>query len=169
MTTTSAFVSPVVDMSRASLATVSHRIDKQASSITSGFNVPLNYADETNSENGSHLSKHITTPIVLNEDAVGLKVLISANRPSVADFLVYYKVAGDGDVLKDQAWTLVDKENEIASDDNPKIFREYTYLVGGDGGDLDAFSEFQLKIVMRSTNSSKVPTIGNLRAIAMAV
>jgi len=169
MTTTSSLVSPVVDMSRASLATVSHRIDKQASVATTGFNVPLNYAAETVAENGSHLAKHITTPIILNEDAVGLKLLISANRPSVADFLVYYRVAGDGDILKDQAWTLVDKENEIASDDNPKIFREYTYLVGGDGGDLDAFSEFQLKIVMRSTNSSKVPTIGNLRAIAMAV
>jgi hypothetical protein len=169
MTTTSNLVSPVLDMSRASLSLVSHRIDKQDSASTSGFNVPINWAAETVSKNGSNLAKHITTPIMLAQDAVGLKILLSANRPSVADFLVYYRIAEDGQFLKDVSWTLVDKENAVISDENPNVFREYRYLVGGDGGDINPFTEFQLKIVMRSTNSAKIPVIKNLRAIALAV
>ena len=171
LTTSSTLVSPVVDMGRTSLNTVSHRIDKQASGATTGFNVPLTYVAETVAEGGSHIAKHITTPVALNEPAVGLKLLISANRPSVADFLVYYKIAEDGQILKDQPWVLVNKETEVTSDENVKVAREYRYLVGGDGGleGINSFTEFQVKIVMRTTNSAKVPTIRNLRAVAMAV
>ena len=158
-------------MSRASLSTVSHQIDKQASTTTTGFNVPINYQDEVTASNGSSLAKHITTPIVLPESAVGLKVLISAHRPSVADFLVYFRLAEDGENLKDKLFTLINKENDIPSSENPLIYRTYEYLIGGEGGleGISEFTEFQLKIVMRSTSSSKVPVIKNLRAIALAV
>jgi len=170
LATTSDMVSPVIDMSRASLSTLSHQIDKQDSASTTNLNVPINWAAETVPEGGSSIAKHITTPVILPEESVGLKVLISANRPSVSDFLVYYRLAADGQILKDQLWTLIDKENEIASDENTTITREYEYLIGGEGGFANInFTEFQLKIVMRSTNSTKVPTISNLRAIALAV
>jgi hypothetical protein len=171
LSTTSELISPVIDMSRSSLSTVCHEIDKQAAVSTTGYNVPINYQDEVTAENGSALAKHITTPIGLSEAAIGLKVLISAHRPSVADFLVYYRVAEDGEILKDKLWVLIDKENEIPSDENPLVYREYEYLIGGDGvtDPLSAFTEFQLKVVMRSTSSSKVPVIKNLRAIALAV
>ena len=171
MVTTSELVSPVIDMSRSSLSTVSHEIDKQASVTTSGYNVPINYQDEVTAENGSALAKHITTPIGLAEAAVGLKVLISAHRPSVSDFVLYYRLAEDGEILKDKRWTLIAKENEIPSDENPLVSRDYEYLIGGEGGleGINAFTEFQLKIVLRSTSSSKVPVIKNLRAIALAV
>ena len=171
LSTTSELISPVIDMSRASLSTVSHQIDKQAVSTTTGFNVPINYQDEVTASNGSSLAKHITTPIVLPESAVGLKVLISAHRPSVADFLIYFRLAEDGENLKDKPFVLIDKENDIPSNENPLIYRTYEYLIGGEGGleGISEFTEFQLKIVMRSTSSSKVPVIKNLRAIALAV
>jgi hypothetical protein len=47
---------------------------------------------------------------------------MSAHRPSVADFLVYYRVAEDGEILRDKPWVLIDKENEIPSDENPADF-----------------------------------------------
>ena len=72
-------------------------------------------------------------------------------------------------LLDNIAWTLVPKQSTVASDENRDIFREYTYLIGGDNGTLLPFTTFQLKIVMRSSNSSKVPIIRDLRAIALGV
>jgi len=168
LTSTNSKVSPVIDMQRASLFLINNLIDKQAASPTSGFNVPLNYVAETSATGGSHIAKHITKAVTLAEEAVGLRVILSANRPSVADFQVYYRTAVDGDVITDLDWTLVNADESVPSDENVDRFREYRYLVGGPGGTLNPFTKFQLKIVMRSTNSSRVPVFRDLRAIALA-
>ena len=55
----------------------------------------------------------------------------------------------------------------MPSDDNPNVFRDYEYLVGSTGGLSVAFDKFQIKIVMVSSNQSKVPTIKDLRVIAL--
>jgi len=169
MSTTNGIVAPMIDAQRTSVVLISNSIDNQASSASAGYNVPLNYTAETNNNSGSHASKHVTNQIDLDQDAVGLKVLLSANRPAVTDFDVYYRVGTGEDVLKDAAWTLVSKESAITSDEIPTIFRQYEYLVGGKGGTLNAFSKFQIKIVMRSTNSSKVPVFSDIRVIALGV
>jgi len=148
---------------------INNVIDNQDSAATSGFNVPLNFVDETDPSAGSSAAKHVTIPISLEEQAVGIKVLIGANRPSVANFKLYYRIAGDGDVLRDQNWTLVTPEAAIPSDENPRIYRDYQYLIGGQGGQLPPFTEFQLKIVLGSTSSSRVPVIKDLRVIALSV
>ena len=57
----------------------------------------------------------------------------------------------------------------MPSDDNPTVYRDYRYLPGGIGGNLNDFDQFQIKIVMKSTNSAKVTTFGDLRAIALTV
>jgi len=57
----------------------------------------------------------------------------------------------------------------MPSDDNPTIYRDYRYLPGGIGGNLIDFDQFQVKIVMKSSNSSKVPKFGDLRVIALTV
>lgn len=169
MTTDGSRVSPVIDMQRASMFLVNNVIDNQDSAATSGFNVPLNFVPETDPTSGSSAAKHVTTPITLEEDAVGLKVILAANRPSQASIDVYYRVAADGDVLADQNWVLATQEAAVPSDQNRSIFRQYEYLIGGQGGALLPFTEFQLKIVMNSTNSSRVPIIRDLRAIALSV
>jgi len=169
MSTTNDYISPVIDMQRATVIAISNSIDKQAASATSGFNVPLNYVSETKSTGGTHASKHITSPITLADNAVGLKALISANRPSVASFDLYYRVSNGTTLLTDTDWTLSTIDNAMPSDENPEVFRSYEYLIGGLGGDIAAFNQFQLKIVFKSTNSSKVPIIRDLRAIALGV
>tara|TARA_Y100000033_G_scaffold8779_2_gene7888 strand:- start:1772 stop:6727 length:4956 start_codon:yes stop_codon:yes gene_type:complete len=169
MTTSNPYVSPVLDLQRASLALVNNRVDKQAAATATGFNVPIDYIAETDANQGSHMSKHITKPVTLVNDAVGLKVLIGANRPSAADFQVYYKTLTDEQDINDIAWVLATKEEEVPSDENRNIFRDYRYLIGGQGGGLNAFNTFQIKIVFRSSNSSKVATIKDLRVIALGV
>ena len=169
LSTNSVDVSPVVDMQRTSLSLFNNLIDKQDSDrATVGFNTPLIFVNETDADGGSHLARHITTPISLAETAVGLRILIAANKPSVADFQVYFRTADEGTNIRDVNYTLVNPENSVPSDENPNIFREYRYLVGGLNGTLTPFTTYQLKIVFRSTSSAKVPVIQDLRVIALA-
>jgi hypothetical protein len=169
MTTTDRRVSPVIDLQRCGLVTIGNMIDKQDSSATVGFNVPLRYNAETRSIDGTALAKHITTPTTLEEEAVGLKVIVSANRPPSSNFSMYYKVADEGQSLVEENWILIDPENSLPSDTNKQIFREYRYIVGGEGGFMSPFTQFQVKIVMESTNSAEVPVFRDLRVIALAI
>ena len=50
---------PVIDLQRTSLALIDNVIDNQDSAATQGFNVPLNFVNETNAE-GFYPSKHST-------------------------------------------------------------------------------------------------------------
>ena len=161
-------VSPVIDLQRASLTAICYQIDKQAAVAATGFNKPISFVAETNPSSGSAAAKHITKPITLAEDAVGLKVFLSANRPNDTDFEVYFRTATNDQVLTDQAFVLQPEETNNPSDENPKVFRDYEYIIGGIGGDLIPFTKFQLKIVMRSTKISKAPTFSSLRVIALS-
>lgn len=169
MKTTNPYVSPVIDLQRAKLNLIHNLISRQDSAATDGFNVPLTYVGEANPQYGTESAKHITNAVTLAEDAYGLKVLLAANRPPQADFQVYYRLASEGDSIRRTYWTLINPENTLPPDTNPNTFREYRYLIGGDGGTLKPFNQFQLKIVMRSTSSAHVPTFRDLRAIALAV
>ncbi len=159
----------MVDMQRSSVGLFHNVIDKQASSITDGFNVPLDFVDETSPTGGSAASKHLSRVFVLEEEAVGVKILIDANRPSTADFQVYVRTCDIDDNIKEQSFVLVPSETIIPSDDNPTIFRQYTYLHGGLGGDLTPFKKYQTKIVFRSTDQAFTPVLRNLRVIALSV
>jgi len=153
------FVSPVVDLQRTSLTTVHNRIDN---------NNAFNSVAETNSIGGTTLAKHVTKPVTLSEKARGLKILLSANKPSTSGFDVYFRTNSGGDLLT-SSYTLIAPETGIPASDNPLIFRDYRYLPGGINGTLNDFDQFQIKIVMTSTNNAKVPTFGDLRVIALTV
>jgi hypothetical protein len=56
----------------------------------------------------------------------------------------------------------------MPKDNIRNVYREYEYLLGGQAGNLTPFEQFQLKIVMRSTNQAKVPVFKDLRTIALA-
>ena len=167
LTTSDTKVSPVVDLQRSSATLDEIIIDKQDVSVTSGFNVPLAFVDETDAVLGSHAAKHITTPVVLEEPAVGIKILFAANRPATAGFRVYYKTGTSDDNLDDISYTELTEVGSNPADENPTVFRQYEYLAGGDVGNLDAFTQYQVKLIMTSTNSSKYPVVRDLRAIAL--
>ena len=173
LTTGNPDVSPLIDMQRSSLFLIHNHVDLQDSANppvnAPQHNHPINFVDETAAIGGSHIGKHIVRPVTLEEDAIGLKILLSAHRPSVADFDVYYKVANDGENFDDTPWIEVVKETELPSDENPNVFRDYRYLVGGQNGLSTSFSRFVIKIVMKSTNSAKPPIFRDLRVIALAV
>ena len=166
MTSARSSVSPVIDAQRASLSTQGNQIDKQANSAGSGLNVPLNYQAETSAFGGSTLAKHMTTVQTLEETAVGLKILVSCMRPSEANFRLFYRTAASDENLIDKDFVEQSPEQTIAPD--AENFREYRFLAGGNGGTLDDFTQYQVKIVMESTNTSRIPIFKDLRVIAMA-
>jgi len=162
-------VAPMLDLQRSSASLINNIIDKQASSTTTGFNVPLNFVAEEGTSFGSHAAKHLTRVITLESDSVGLRVFLEANVPNSCDFQLYYRTATGDETVNEKTWVIATQENTIPRDDDRFVFREYRYLIGGQGGFLPAFTKFQLKIVMRSTNQAEVPRFQSLRAIALSV
>ena len=160
-------VSPVIDLQRSSVLLTENIIDKQDNSSTSGFNVPIEFINETDAVLGSHAAKHVTVPVVLEEPAVGIKIMFGANRPGSAGFKVFFKTGTADDNLDDFAYTEIAESTSNPGDENSSVFREYEYLAGGQVGNLDSFTQYQVKVVMTSTNSSKIPTIKDFRAIAL--
>lgn len=169
---TSGNTSPVIDMQRTSCTAFANRIDSQSNSPSNNnggkTDYLISYVNETSSNGGTALAKHITKPITLAETATGIKVMFATNRPNTAEIELYYRTNGNGqDGLLDTQWTLATIEEAMPTDENPFVFRDYRYLIGGLNGTLDEFDQFQLKIVMKSTNTSKVPSFKDLRAIAL--
>jgi len=165
LSTTDTRVSPVIDLQRASVITFDNLIDNQ----NAAGNVALSSVAETNPFGGTSAAKHLTVPVTLAEAAVGLKIILAANRPDESNFRVYFRTATSDGVLSSQPFILASKEVDLSADEISGVFRDYEYLIGGIGGDLEAFTKFQIKIIMDTTNSSKVPTFRDLRVIALAV
>lgn len=160
-------VSPYIDGQRASLILEENRIDRQAAGAVVGeFNAPLSYVPETDARFGSAMSKHITSVQVVPGSAVGVKVILAALRPNAASITLYYRTATGEENILDKEWTSQATEVSVAPDE--ANLSEYNYLIGGTEGTLTPFTEYQLKLVLESTNSSKVPVIKDLRAIALA-
>ena len=150
-TTSDSKVSPVVDLQRVSMLALEN--------VIAGPVV-----------DGPEAAQHITTPTVLEESSTGIKVIFAANRPKDAEFDVYVRTSIDEDGIQNAVWRsdIVEAESNVPSDENSTVFRDYEYLVGGTDGSMTPFSTFQVKVVMHSSNSSRVPTIKDLRVIALA-
>ncbi len=169
MNTTNDFVSPVIDLQRASLVYTKNEIDYPVGSAISGQNVVFDFAAETTPFGGSALAKHITKPVTLTNTAVGLKVLAAINRPTGAVVEVYYKTGTEDTILTDINWTLATLEAPVSISDNLFTYKDYRYLIGTEAGNIPAFTTFQIKIVLYATNNSKVPTVKDMRVIALGV
>ena len=165
MNTSDADVSPFIDGQRTAVIAEANIIDKQASTTTTGYNVPYSYVAETDARFGSAAAKHITSVIEVPETAVGIKVILDAVRPNASTLTLYYRTATGDEEIKDKAWTLQTSEISVPPSET---FAEYRYLIGGTEGTLTPFTKYQLKLVMESTNSSRVPIVKDLRGIALA-
>jgi len=159
-------------MQTAELGLFNNIIDNQVDSAgvdTTLTNVPINYVAETDPVDGTSIAKYVSKNINLEEPAVGLKILIGANRPSNTFIDVYYKLvsAGDDTDINELNYVLIEEESNNPSDDDTAVFREYEYLIGGQSGTLTPFDTFKIKVVFRSGNSSKVPRLRDIRAIAL--
>lgn len=163
-------VAPYIDLQRMHLLMQQNWIDNPDSAATTGFNVPINFVPETAAEGGSALAKHIAKPVTLAQSASGIIVILGANIPTEAGVDVYYRTTLDGsdsDILK-KSYIKATVDETPAANVDPEEYSEYRYTIGGTfANTLPEFNQYQLKLVMTSTNSSKVPRITDLRTIAL--
>ena len=163
------FVSPMLDLQRSSMTLIDVLIDRQDSAASTGFNAPLSYVDETSARGGSAAAKHLTRPVTLLNPAVGLKIAFAAHRPPGSDFQVYFRTATSDLNILDQNFVLTPEITNNPTDESQLIYRDYQFMPGGPGGQLAEFTQFQIKIVMRSTNKARQPFVKDLRVIALSV
>ena len=67
--------------------------------------------------------------------------------------------------MNDTTYTLATPTATIPINDNPGVFNEVQYDIDPLGTNV-SFGSMQFKIVLRSTNTSTVPTVRDFRAIA---
>ena len=158
--TSNDYVSPIVDMQRASLTLAGFKLDNPT--VTPG----IISVDETNPTSGTTGSKHITTPVFLEQDAVGIDVRALVNIPNDADILCYYRTAGADENIQDKYWVYQDKVDNIPYD-NSQVYRDAQWLPGGLGGTLKPFNQAQFKFVF--VGGDRAPSIKNLRYRYLAV
>ena len=161
LSTSKANVSPVIDLSRCSLTLVHNIIDSTANYVEN----PSAHDNEKFPEIGSALAKYVTKQVRLNQSATNLRVLFDANVPNDADVDVYYRVGNSADSsFFDSEFVLITNfTKSIIKTENSGKFSEAEIQL-----ELPAFDAVQVKLVLKSVNSSKVPRIKDLRVIAYA-
>ena len=177
------FVSPYINLDTANLELFSNRID----------NPGLNYATDSrvnSDDTDPHSAIYVSQRVDLQQPATSLRVLLTASRPSGADFRVLYKLVRADSSEIDQSYelfpgyeNLLDTNGDGFGDEviniaantghpdvlvppslTPNDYLEYQFTADN----LEQFTGYVIKVVCTTTNQSKVPTFRDIRTIALA-
>ena len=163
LTTTNTKLSPVLDTQRMSAFTIQNRLNSPTSS-----NTP-NFVADTASTGTSSAAVYCTKPVLLENTSKALDIRLTANIRATSEVEMYFRVATDGDELNDLSWTPFNTDgspdSSIVPAEDDTTFKEYKYTAT----DINDFTNFQLKIVMKGTNSSYPPVLRDMRGIALAI
>ena len=159
-------LSPVIDLNRCSVTTVANRLN-DATTNSSAYNSTVNgrtYVADTVSSGTSNANRYVTKRIDLNNEADILDVYINANKPAGSNIDLYFKVlaAGDDSDFDQVAWVAASPDEAIVTNDSGS-YNEVHYSIDPTIG---KFGSFAFKIVLRSSNTSNVPTVKDFRAVA---
>ena len=168
LNTTNANLSPIIDLDRASLYAIGNRINNPrdgAGVAVTGQNIVEPFVAETLSNNTSSKSKWISKPVSLLNSSTGLNVRMDVNRPEGSYVEVYYRAVRDGEEIdiNDRAWVAMTAPSVINTDNDYDTFREYEFVADT----LEPFSNFSIKIVFKSDNTSAVPRARDFRVVAL--
>lgn len=124
-----------------------------------------NFINEIAPLNGSTASKYITKQINLNYPSTFLKIQFAASVPTDAEVDVYYKALPLTSTPTETVnFVQVSPTTTFPKSDDPFTFRDVSYEVEN----IPAFTAVVVKLVFRSTSSSAVPLVKDLRVIACA-
>ena len=170
-------VSPVIDMGRISAIAIGNRINT-VDTIIDVYPQDL-YDPSTDPVGDDNSAIYITRKVTLENPATAIKVFFAGHRHASSDIELYHKIlrtddASEFDDLSYEPFN-IDGSPDVAvkASTTRDNFTEYLYTAGvtddGLGTPLDEFIAFQIKIVLKGTNSAEVPRIKDLRAIALAI
>ena len=168
LTSTNEHITPVIDTGRMGVIAVENIINNDTT-------------DEADKASGGNATaKYISRRVTLTDgfDASDLTVYLTMNKPAGTNVYVYYKIlsAYDAASFDDRPWKLMlqtTQMNTVALTDDEMTEYQFdpsaTTIEYVDGSvTYKTFKTFAIKIVMTSTNTTKVPRIQDMRAIAMA-
>jgi hypothetical protein len=170
-------VSPVIDLGRSTFVAISNRLN----SIDSSSDVyPTSIYDASTDPLGDdNAGIYLTKKVTLENPATAIKVFFAGHRHYSAEIELYYKILRSDDASEFDDLSYEPFNSDGSPDDTVKSstdkdnFSQYVYTAGvnddGVGSPLDEFISFQIKIVMKGTNSAEPPRIKELRAIALAI
>ena len=170
-------VSPVIDMGRSTFLAVSNRLN--SIDVESDVYPTSLYDPSTDPTGDDNAAIYLTRKVSLENSATALRVLFAANRHTSAEIEMYYKILRSDDASEFDDLSYVPFNNTGQPDVATKSsttkdnFQDYSFSAGvtddGLGVPLDDFISFQIKIVMKGTNTAQPPRIKDLRAIALAI
>jgi hypothetical protein len=125
------------------------------------------FVDEIAPLEGSTYSKYVTKKVNLANASNFLRVRFAGNIPAEASVEVYYKTAviGSNSSFESVPYSLMTVDSPIVNASNGT---DQFYDIAYSQDNMQAFDAIQLKLVLKSTNSSEVPRIKDLRVIACA-
>ena len=165
LTSSNTKLSPVVDLARISAVTVQNRLNSPTTS-----NHP-DFVADTEPSGSSTAAIYCTRPIKLDNLTTALDVRLTSNIRGSSIVEVYYRISGGEEQrkLNDLNWIAFNgngrEDTTVVPAENSGDFKEYKYSASA----ITEFNAFQIKIVMKGTNSSYPPRISDMRAIALAV
>lgn len=182
LSSTNSNVSPVIDLKRMTFLAIANRINE----IDSSADVypTAIYDPMTDPSGDDHDAIYLTKRATLENPATSLRVIFDANREDTADIKVLYKIlrTDDANDFDELDFRFFNDDGTVSGSGGPDVsvspslgigqFNEYEFTAGvtddGIGTPLDEFIAFQIKIVMRATNSARPPRIKDLRILALA-
>ena len=157
-TSSSDFVSPVVDLDRLSLLAIQNTITSEATVQ------PTNAASDTElaATHGNATARYITREVELNNAADQLNIFLLANKPTTdSEIRVYVRVKSTDERIRDVAFTKVEPQLPLTINSG-EVFDEAEYIFEN----TEPFTSFQVKIVFTSEDTAFAPRVKDLRAIA---
>ena len=137
----------------------------------------IDFVAEDTSKNGSAVAKYVTKEIVISNPATAIDVHLMANVKDISNIQVLYKFkkASSQENFEDIDWVLFNGNGqpdtlELATTENTissvvekqSSYQDLKYSVS----DIDEYSSFAIKIVMRGVDPAFAPKIQDIRAVA---
>ena len=148
--------------------TVATITSNTALTVTSAFSNNANdtsiqgYTEEHPSA-GTNEAKYVTKTVELLNTSDAIKFIADIQRPNNTFVDVYHKTGTTLSTFDSEPWVLATNDLSVVSFSDGYNYNETVYNITPSS----AFTLFAIKIVMRSTNTSDIPKIQQLRAIAL--
>ena len=167
LSSTSDNLSPVIDQDRLSIVTTGNRVTDFDGTFMKEFffNDDSSYDIGASPKQDFNGANYITKLITVANECTSLRIDFAAYNSSETDIDVYVKLlTGDETNPGDQSWEELSTVDYSGSK-NEFDFIDYTYQKDLSG---KQFTQYQIKLRMRSRNAAVVPIIKDLRCIALA-
>jgi hypothetical protein len=149
-----------------------------------GNNATVTYNGEDKKSGGNAATRYMTRRVTLSDgfDSGDLRVYLTGYKPAGSGIYVYYKVlsASDSDIFDNKNYQLMaELGNPNFASKNKSDFRELSFAPGIAGSAnntinyttsstaYNSFKTFAIKVVLSSSNTTDVPKVRDIRAIAL--